>query len=135
MSESQESSVTLVSQYIIARKRDASVYVERNNPILSLMNPPMWARIKEYVKAKGIEPFVGVVHVFRANTGQIEAVCNTDAMTPTVDEHRLMKEALLLIEHGSPNGSWILPDNYDDILRNLQEARVRQVLNLDTPCL
>jgi hypothetical protein len=120
MNEEQESQepLTLTGQFIIGRKGDSSVYLERNNPTQDIFAPAQWAAAKQQIEAKGMR-FLGVVHAFSNNdTGALSAVANTDSPVPSAEETELMNQAMLDARY--------LPL----VLENLQDSRVQQMLAL-----
>jgi hypothetical protein len=94
MSEEQES-LTLTGQFLVAKRKDGTVYLERNNPTQDIFQPAQWAAAKESIQAKGLR-FLGVVHAFSNNeTGALSSIANTDSPVPTAEETELMNQAML----------------------------------------
>jgi hypothetical protein len=117
VSEEQEP-LTLTGQFIIGRKGDSSIYIERNNPTQDIFQPAIWSAAKQQIEAKGMK-FLGVVHAFSNNaTGELSAVANTDSPVPSAEETELMNQAMLDARY--------LPL----FLENLQDSRVQQMLAL-----
>ena len=104
-------------QFIVSRKQDGSPHIQRNEPIEDLMNPVQWAKAKESVEAKGMT-FVGVVHAFKSESGDISVTYNTDSIPPSAEDVRLMDDALLTVRFA------------DLFLENLQHSRVQEMLSL-----
>jgi hypothetical protein len=114
----EQEPLTLTGQFIIGRKGDSSVYIERNNPTQDIFQPAQWSAAKESIRAKGMR-FLGVVHAFSNNeTGELSAVANTDSPVPSAEETELMNQAMLDARY--------LPL----FLENLQDSRVQQMLAL-----
>jgi hypothetical protein len=97
-------------QFIVSRKQDGSPHIQRNEPIEDLMNPVQWAKVKEYCAARGT-PFVGIVHCFKSESGDISVTYNTDSIPPSSEDTRLMDDALLTVRFA------------DLFLENLQHSR------------
>jgi hypothetical protein len=94
MSEEQES-LTLTGQFLVAKRKDGTVYLERNNPTQDIFQPAQWAAAKESIQAKGLR-FLGVVHAFSNNeTGALSSIANTDSPVPSAEETELMNQAML----------------------------------------
>jgi hypothetical protein len=122
VSEHQEA-LELVSQFIVARGRGSEVYIERCLEFTDFFDPIVRTKLREGLKAKGVEPLIGCVHCFRNNTtGEISSTHNylgglSDEATPvTLQEQELMDAALIGIRYA------------DLFLENLQDSRVQQML-------
>ena len=117
MSEHQEA-LTLTGQFLVAKRKDGTAYLERNNPTQDIFQPAQWAAAKESIQAKGLR-FLGVVHAFSNNeTGALSSIANTDSPVPSAEETELMNQAMLDTRY--------LPL----VLENLQDSRVQQMLAL-----
>ena len=111
-----QESLTLTGQFLVAKREDGTVYIERLNPTQDIFAPAQWAAAKESCEAKGMQ-FIGCVHCFQNNeTGDLSAVANTDTHTPSVEETKWMQEAMLEIKYS------------DLFVANLQDSRVQQML-------
>jgi hypothetical protein len=123
VSEHQES-LELVSQFIVARGR-SGVYIERCLEFTDFFDQSIRTKLREGLKAKGVEPLIGCVHCFRNKaTGKISSTHNylgglSDEATPvTLQEQELMGAALVEIRYA------------DLFLKNLQDSRVQQTIAL-----
>ena len=123
MSEHQES-LELVSQFIVARGR-SGVYIERCLEFTDFFDPSIRTKLREGLKAKGVEPLIGCVHCFRNKaTGEISSTHNylgglSDEVTPvTLQEQELMNAALVEIRYA------------DLFLENLEHSKVQERIAL-----
>jgi hypothetical protein len=123
VNEPQEA-LELVSQFIVARGR-SGVYIERCLEFTDFFDQSIRTKLREGLKAKGVEPLIGCVHCFRNKvTGEISSTHNylgglSDEATPvTLQEQELMDAALIEIRYA------------DLFLKNLQDSRVQQMLAL-----
>jgi hypothetical protein len=121
VNEPQES-LELVSQFIVARGR-SEVYIERCLEFTDFFDQSIRTKLREGLRAKGVEPLIGCVHCFRNKvTGEISSTHNylgglSDEATPvTLEEQELMDAALVEIRYA------------DLLLKNLQDSRVQQML-------
>lgn len=113
-----EETVKLTGQFLVAKRADGTVYLERLDPIQDILAPAQWAAAKREIEAKGMQS-LGVVHAFSNNeTGELSAVANTDSPVPSAEEQELMNQAMLDIRY--------LPL----LLDNLEHSRVQQTIAL-----
>jgi hypothetical protein len=97
MSEEQKSQepLTLTGQFLVAKRKNGTVYLERLNPTQDIFAPAQWAAAKQQIEAKGMR-FIGVVHAFSNNeTGALSSIANTDSPVPSSEETELMNQAML----------------------------------------
>jgi hypothetical protein len=113
-----EETVKLTGQFLVAKRADGTVYLERLDPIQDILAPAQWAAAKQEIEAKGMQ-FLGVVHAFSNNeTGELSSVANTDSPAPSAEEVALMNQAMLDARY--------LPLFLD----NLEHSKVQEMLAL-----